>query len=311
VIVLVEPNAVEHLLRPFGDAAIGMTGARVVPLNLPTNWQGFAVQMLWHVHHQLALRSPKLGEMVAFRNILDDFPEDTSTDEPALEALVSAKGYRLAYVAEAIVYNRGPERPEEFLVQRRRVFAGQMRLARRYGYFTSSLRLRHIVPITIEAIRSYPKFFLWTFAAIGVECWARILGLYDCFRNREDVVWRMAKSTKKLEPHVGPLALISVSWPPGALDSMAFLRELRRSDPAGSVFWWDRSQGEILLLVAGESPIEWVERRIRDLTETQAPSLPTTPAAGGEVIVSWVKAGIAERPLVPYRVVKISSQASL
>jgi len=107
------------------------------------------VQMLWHVHHQLALRRPKLGELVAFRNVIDDFPRDTSTDEPAIEALIAAKGYEMAYAPKAIVYNRGPEGAHEFLIQRRRIFAGQVRIALRYKYFTSSLRMRH-VPISFS-----------------------------------------------------------------------------------------------------------------------------------------------------------------
>ena len=171
---LPEPTAIEHLVKPFADPSVGMTGARIVPLNTPTTWLGFTVQMLWHVHHQLALRKPKLGELVAFRNVIDNFPDNTSTDEPAIEALIAARGLRLVYTPKAIVYNRGPERPDEFLIQRRRVFAGQVRIAMRFGYFTSSLSLRHVFPLAIEAIRSYPRFFLWTFAAMGVELWARV-----------------------------------------------------------------------------------------------------------------------------------------
>src|ERR1700730_16621731 len=108
--------------------------------------------MLWHVHHHLALRRPKLGELVAFRNVVDNFPDDTSTDEPAIEALIISKGYRLAYAPKAVVYNRGPENFREFLHQRRRIFAGQVRIAVRYRYLPSSLNVRHVLPLTLEAL---------------------------------------------------------------------------------------------------------------------------------------------------------------
>jgi len=120
--------------------------------------------------------------------VIDDFPENTATDEPAIEALVVAKGYRLLYTPKAIVYNRGPERMEEFLAQRRRIFAGQVRIALRYGYFTSSLNIRHVIPIVFYEIRNYPRFFVWTLAAMAVESRARLLGLWDGLRRREDVV---------------------------------------------------------------------------------------------------------------------------
>jgi poly-beta-1,6-N-acetyl-D-glucosamine synthase len=277
VIVLVgadtlpEPTAISHLVQPFEDPTVGMTGARVIPLNTPSSWLGFAVQMLWHVHHRLALRKPKLGELIAFRNVLDNFPDDTATDEPAIEALIATKGLRLIYAPKAIVYNRGPEDPQEFLIQRRRIFAGEVRIAMRYGYFTPSMSMRYVIPVAIEAIRSYPRFFSWICAAMAVELWARVLGLYDGISGHEDVVWRAATSTKKVSASSESLTLISVKWPPGALDSTAFLRELQKqSELRDSVFWWDGVQGEILLSVPGQdSSLELFLHRIEDVTQEQ------------------------------------------
>jgi len=286
-----------------------MTGGRIIPLNAPTTWQGFAVQMLWHVHHQLALRRPKLGELVAFRNVIDDFPSDTSTDEPAIEALIAAKGYEMAYAPKAIVYNRGPEGTEEFVIQRRRIFAGQVRIALRYKYFTSSLRVRHVLPLAVEAIRSYPRFFLWTFAAMAVESWARLLGLADALRGHEDVVWRPAESTKTVAAAPDrPLTLISVKWTPGSLNTMAFLRDLRvHSEPAGSIFWWDSSQGELLLFVGGESPLEWFEARVEELTREHVRMQPVYSNTASRVSVSWARPLFADRQLVSCRLVTFSS----
>jgi hypothetical protein len=268
---LPEPRALERLVQPFADLTVGMTGARVIPLNTPTTWHGFAVQMLWHVHHRLALRKAKLGELVAFRNVIDNFPDNTSTDEPALEALIAAKGYQLVYVPEAIVYNRGPERTAEFVRQRRRVFAGQVRIVMRYGYFTSSLRLRHVLPLAVEAVRSHPQFISWTLAVMAVESWARLLGLWDALRSREEVVWRTIKTSKTVAPAKESVTLISIKWTPGALDPVAFVRELRKhSEPAGSVFWWDSDVGEVLLSVSdGHSPIESLQDRIEGVTRAQ------------------------------------------
>jgi hypothetical protein len=308
---LPERTAIEHLLQPFTNPKVGMTGARIIPLNTPTTWQGFAVQMLWHVHHQLALRRPKLGELVAFRNVIDDFPRDTSTDEPAIEALIAAKGYEMAYAPKAIVYNRGPEGTHEFLIQRRRIFAGQVRIALRYKYFTSSLRARHVLPLAVEAIRSYPRFFLWTFAAMAVESWARLLGLADALRGHEDVVWRPAESTKTVAASAGsdsPLTLISVKWAPGSLNTMAFLRDLRvHSEPAGSIFWWDSSQGELLLFVGGESPLEWFEERVEELTREHVRMQPVYSNTASRVSVSWARPLFAGRQLVSCRLVTFSS----
>lgn len=313
VIVLVgadtlpEPTALENLVHPFADPKVGMTGARVIPLNLPTAWLGFAVQMLWHVHHRLALRKAKLGEMVAFRNVVDNFPDDTSTDEPALEALIAARGYRLVYTPKAVVYNRGPEQIDEFLNQRRRVFAGQVRIALRYGYFTSSMSVRHLLPLAFEAIRTYPRFFIWTFAAMAVEFWARVLGLSDALRGREQVVWRHLRTTKHMAPPFEPVTVISLKWAPGALNADAFLREIRRlPEPAASVFWWDGHQGEALLAVgAHASPLEWLQHQIEGATREHVRPQPVYSNSSDRLSVSWMKP--AQEPLVSCRLVKFSS----
>ena len=270
------PTAIQRLVEPFVDPTVGMTGARVVPLNAPTKWLGFAVQMLWHVHHQLALRRPKLGELVAFRNVIDDFPEDTSTDEPAIEALIINKGYRLAYAPRAVVYNRGPEDFREFVNQRRRVFAGQVRIALRYRYLTSSLKLRHVLPLTYEAIRSYPRYFVWILGAMAVEVWARLFGLCDALKGREDVVWRPATTSKTIVAgsERADLTLISVNWPGGSMNSAAFLRELRRlRQPVEPVFWWDGHKGEILLrLQTEDAPLEWIQTQIQSVSRDHVTS---------------------------------------
>ncbi len=289
------PTAIEHLLEPFADPAVGMTGARVVPLNAPSRWLGFSVQMLWHVHHRLALRRPKLGELVAFRNVIRNFPEDTSTDEPAIEALIIAQGYLLAYAPNAVVYNRGPETVREFLIQRRRIFAGQMRIALRYRYLTSSLSPWYVLPLPFEAIGSYPRYLVWIMGTMAVEAWARILGMSDALRGREDVVWRPATTSKTVvaAPEASDLTLISVRWPPGALDSAGFLRGLQRlPDPVGSVFWWDGNHGEVLLQLHGAgTPVEWIQTQIQSVSRDH-------------VLTSQL---VKESPLISCRLVKFFS----
>lgn len=282
---LPDPTAIEHLVAPFADKRVGMTGARAVPLNTPTTWVGFAVQMMWHAHHRLALRRPKLGELVAFRNVIQDFPEDTSTDEPALEALISAKGYRLVYAPKAVVYNHGPRTADEFLTQRRRIGAGQVRIALRYGYFTSSMRLRHAVPLAVDALCSYPSYAFWIFGAMAFEVFARLLGAFDVIFGREPVVWRPIKSSKAVAPASETLTLMVVRWTPGSLDLPAFLRNLEeQAEPHSSVFWWDGREREVMLrLPAGESPLRWFESRVKAASQSSA----LAPIRVGSSPVSW------------------------
>ena len=218
---------------------------------------------------------------------------------------------RLVYAPQAVVYNRGPERTKEFIVQRRRIFAGEVRLVMRYGYFTSSMNLRYVLPVALEAIRSYPRFVPWTVAAMAVEAYARLLGLCDALSGREDVVWPAAETTKTVATPFEPLTLISVKWSPGSLDAMAFLRDLRHhSEPAGSVFWWDGNQGEILLFVSTEdTPLQWLQDRIEGVTREHVRPHPVYSNSARRLSVAWVKPMFAERQLVSCRLVKFTAPA--
>jgi hypothetical protein len=254
-------DAIEHLLRPFADPQVGMTGARVIPLNAPTTFLGFAVQLLWRVHHHLALRKPKLGELVACRNTIADFPRDTATDDLALEALVVRQGYRLVYAPMALVFNRGPQIYRDFVLQRRRIFAGELRIALKYRYLSSSLSARHVLPLALDAMRTHPRLQVWTMGVMALDLWSRLLGSIDAMTGREPVVWQDARSTKALMMASDPVTLVSLQWAPDRFSGSKLLHELRRMPRSiGSMFWYDLRRGEILVgLTTSAAAVEWLK----------------------------------------------------
>ncbi len=95
---------------------------------------GHAVHLQWRLHDRIARQSPKLGETVAFRNVVPSIPLDTAVDELSIQALVTQLGYRLVYEPRAVVYNRGPATVADFLRQRRRIYAGHLRIRDQQAY---------------------------------------------------------------------------------------------------------------------------------------------------------------------------------
>jgi biofilm PGA synthesis N-glycosyltransferase PgaC len=132
--VLVENGTIDALLRHFEDPAVGMVGGHPIPVNRETTFLGHAVHLQWRMHDRIARECPKLGEIVAFRNVVPSIPTDTAVDEISIQALVEQFGYRLVYEPEAIAYNRGPTTVGDFLRQRRRIYAGHLRVAEQQGY---------------------------------------------------------------------------------------------------------------------------------------------------------------------------------
>src|SRR5437667_4187300 len=95
--VLPETSALEYLCAPFKNPKIGMVGGCPVPVNDPATFMGHAVHLLWGLHDRLARVHPKLGEVIAFRNVISGIPSDSPVDEISIQAIISRLCYELIY----------------------------------------------------------------------------------------------------------------------------------------------------------------------------------------------------------------------
>jgi biofilm PGA synthesis N-glycosyltransferase PgaC len=163
-----EQNTLENLIAPFRDPEIGMTAVRPVPVNEPDEFMGFAAHLLWDLHHQINLHGFKGGEMVGFRKTFKRIPQHTAVDEACIEPLIRGQGYQVRYVPQAIVYNKGPDTAEDFLRQRRRIFAGHLELERDLGYSVSTMGGLKILKLLLRDLDWHPKAFVWTWSVVSL-----------------------------------------------------------------------------------------------------------------------------------------------
>jgi biofilm PGA synthesis N-glycosyltransferase PgaC len=192
-----EPTTIQRLIEPFADPEVGMTGGHPVPINDPRTFMGFVVHLLWELHHQIASQHPKLGELTAIRRVFHRIPYDSAVDEANMEPLIRGQGYQLRYVPEAIVYNRGAETVSDFLKQRRRIYAGHLRMRREQGYAVSTMSGVRVLSVLLRSWRWGWRWFLWTPAAIGLEIYGRFLGWIDFrLKKRDHAIWDIAVTTK-------------------------------------------------------------------------------------------------------------------
>lgn len=195
------PDAIERLVAPFSDPLVGMTGGRPIPTNDPDTFMGYVVHLLWALHHQISLRRPKMGELIAFRNFFRQIPDDSAVDEASIEPLLRGQGLQLCYVPDAVVYNRGPETVQDFLRQRRRIYAGHVYVRDTLGYRVSTMKGPRILSLllTKPGVRRDWRYFLWVPAVIALEAYARFLGIVD-YRvwKRKHAVWEVVETTKAI-----------------------------------------------------------------------------------------------------------------
>ncbi len=194
------PDCVEKLLAPFANPEVGMTGARPVPVDDPGAFMGFVVHMLWRLHHCLALKTPKLGEMVAFRSFVRTIPANTAVDEASIEAIVIDRGQTLQYAPDAIIYNKGPDNVRDFLKQRRRIYAGHLWLEKEQSYEVSTKNVGGIFRVLLDDLEWRPRTVLWTLGGVFLETVGRFLGVVDHrILKKNPYTWDVAESTKNLD----------------------------------------------------------------------------------------------------------------
>ena len=200
--VIPEAWALENLCTPFKDPGVGMVGGRPVPVNDPSTFMGHAIHLLWRLHDRVARVSPKLGEIIAFRNVISGIPTNSAVDEISIQALISQLGYQLIYQPACVIYNKGPLTIRDFLKQRRRIYAGHLKVRAQQNYEASTMKISPIVR-QLFACRDFtmsnPRQAMWTLLTVILEVFARLQGYYDYSRKREHHIWQMVASTKDLE----------------------------------------------------------------------------------------------------------------
>jgi poly-beta-1,6-N-acetyl-D-glucosamine synthase len=193
-------DSIENMVKLFEDPRIGMTGAQKIPVNVPEHIIGYMSHLRLEMEHQLCLEIPRLGELIAFRKVFNQLPPDVAMDEAFVEALIIQRGLEVRYAPDAVVYNMGPETLAEFIMQRRRNYAGHLHLVHKYGYRVSSLQTGRVARIAADEMWKAARLIFTLFWLALVEAFARVLGAFDYYvKGNKQVVWDIAWTTKQVE----------------------------------------------------------------------------------------------------------------
>ena len=91
-------DSLQKLVEPLRNEDVGITGGHPVPTNDKKDKVGFAVCMMWAMHHELALVHPKIGELIAFKDIGTRLSTDMQSDEDILRMKIEeASWVRFSY----------------------------------------------------------------------------------------------------------------------------------------------------------------------------------------------------------------------
>jgi poly-beta-1,6-N-acetyl-D-glucosamine synthase len=203
--LIYEPQAVEHLLAPFADPEVGMVGAHSIPLDATDTFFGYAVNLMWALHHDISLRDPKMGELIAFRNVFRRLNPSAICDELSVYQLVRSAGYQSVYAPSARIFNKGPEHLDDFISQRMHCIVGNLQIMRDHNVPVSTMRTLPVLRAALpHALRDWRKLH-WTVGAGLLELYCRMKS-QAVYRSQKRVqryrVWDQATTTKALGDEV-------------------------------------------------------------------------------------------------------------
>ena len=190
-------DSIEKLCLPLSNKNIGICASRPIPINKKDSFMGFTINLLWSLHHKISLKSPKFGELIAFKNTIKVIP-NTAVDEEYIAMIIKRKCFLAKYVHNAVVFNKGPTTVRDFLKQRRRIYCGHLELKRKCRYEAPTISNLNILKNLIVDLGIKPKHLIWTIGAVMLEAYARLLGTIDFYSNKKHIIWDIAESTKRL-----------------------------------------------------------------------------------------------------------------
>ena len=197
--VFMTKDSLYKLVEPFFDPQVGMVGGHPIPTNDKNTKVGFATHLLWTMHHNLALIYPKIGELVAFRDIGTRLPTDMQSDEDLIRMRLEEAGYKCVYAPEATILNHGPDTEEDFYKQRLRVNIGECTMKQMHDYDIPSWNKKYVIKAmmgTIHDLGFHPFKMLY---AIRLELRSRKEAEEHVKRGEDRMsVWEPIRTTKKL-----------------------------------------------------------------------------------------------------------------
>lgn len=201
--MILEPQTIEEVVAPLRDPSVGVVGAHPIPVNGRETFFGFAVNLMWRLHHEVSASHPKMGELVAFRNEFAHLKPSTLGDEVQIEHELHKAGYASAYAPEARIRNRGPENFRDFMKQRTRCNVANLQVMRDHGMPVSTMRIANLIRATASYVRDERPRIDWLLATAGLEASCRLVAFVDYVVLKSTAryqVWDQVESTKALAP---------------------------------------------------------------------------------------------------------------
>lgn len=206
--VLIDDDALDPLLAPFGAPGVGAVTGHPVSVNPRDTLMGYWSHLLTDAIHRMRFERDRddrfllcSGYLFAFRaHLIDRVPGDALAEDAVISHRIAARGCRIRYAPEAQVYVRYPTTYGDWLRQKVRSAGGYaqpyvrespVRMRSAWLEFTTGARLALTYP-------QNPREVLWTLLlfAARLHLWVLVLIKVRILKRPLDTLWKRVESTK-------------------------------------------------------------------------------------------------------------------
>lgn len=197
--IMANKNTIQKMLEPFRDEKVGIVGGHPIPLNSKKTIAGFASNMIWCVHHHIAMKTPKIGELIAYRDIGTRLPEQYQSDEDLIRMNIEKAGYLPKYAPDAVVYNRGPETVADLKKQRLRVNIGQSYMIKNENFYNPTRDPKALIGVYWNVMKDLGFHPIKMSASVFIETECRLKARKMVKKGiKDENVWDPVETTKKV-----------------------------------------------------------------------------------------------------------------
>ena len=206
--VVVGEDALQPLLAPFADAAVGATTGRPVSASPRDTMLGYWSHLLTDSAHRVRLARDQAGQFLlcsgylfAFRRaLIGDIPVDALAEDAVISHELAQAGYRIRYVPEAQVFVKYPTTYRDWLRQKVRSAGGYAQDTIRKSPFSMRSARLEVVDGTRLAL-AYPRNLrelAWTLLLFAARLHLWLLVFWNVrVRHRPlKALWQRVETTK-------------------------------------------------------------------------------------------------------------------
>ena len=197
--VLASKDTLRKMVEPFSDPNVGMVGGHPLVINERNRLPDYASKLIWALHHHIALKNPKIGELIAFVDVGFRLPVHNQNDEDYIRAGIEGAGLTAVYAPEAVTYIRGPETFSDLVKQRFRVNVGQSYMVNENDFYNPARDPKVLFDVFADTMKDLGFHPIKLILSVMMECGCRVTAGIYAKKDRGDLsAWDPVSSTKKV-----------------------------------------------------------------------------------------------------------------